>query len=318
MLEKIINYLENQMSDEERADFEQQLATDKQLRQETELMKDTLLGIELFGDDTLRNKLVNIENGLEQKGFFRSEAIIKPMAASYFPKIYWAAAASFLGVFFCAWYFWQKPKNATDFVAPTPVLIQPIQKDTAITSPISTEIVGKTTLKKETQTPKIAQAIDLSEKEMQAKYAKYLAIAEENYSTTASAVFSTERSTDETPEKIIIDSVFQLLKQKKYQNATFLLENAAFSSKYDAKIKILKAHTYFLAKKYPNALTYFKALADNGKSIYTEEAEYHLLLCYLADYQHFKNNFNSLSSKILSDKEHAFHESTQRVISQIK
>ncbi len=306
------------MSDEERADFEKQLAADEQLRQETELMKDTLLGIELYGDDALRNKLVNIENGLEQKGFFRSEAIIKPIAASYFPKIYWAMAASFIAILFCAWYFWQTPKNANEIVAPTPVLIQPIQKDTAITSPISTEIVEKTTLKKETQTPKIAQAIDLSEKEMQAKYAKYLAVAEENYSTTQSAVLSTERSSDEALGKIIIDSVFQLLKQKKYQNATFLLENAAFSSKYDAKIKILKGHTYFLAKKYTNALTYFKALADSEKSIYTEDAEYHLLLCYLADYQHFKNNFDNLSSKILSDKEHAFYENTQRVISQIK
>ncbi len=305
MLEKIIAYIENRMSAKERADFEQQLAADEQLRQETELLKDTLLGVELFGDENLRNSLTNIEKDLEKQGFLRAEATIKPLPRRNFTTIYWAAAASLIGVVSCVWYFWQQPTQP-QIVAPTPTIEEKQNAEPTI-------IVEK-------ETPKLLQKeekINLSEQEMQAKYAKYLAIAEENYALETASIFSTERNTDEVPEKVVIDSVFQLIKQKKYQKAASLLEKSTFSPKYDAKIKFLKAHTYFLAKKYPSARAYFKALVDNGKTIYTEEAEYYLLLCYLTDYQRLENNFNDLSSKIMIDKEHAFYENTQKTVRKV-
>jgi TolA-binding protein len=85
-LDRIHRYLQGQMSPEEARDFEQQLATDTTLGQTLEVERRLLRGLQLAGDAALQKKIAAVDETLEAEGFFRKEAIVKPITST--SKVY--------------------------------------------------------------------------------------------------------------------------------------------------------------------------------------------------------------------------------------
>lgn len=71
--ERIINYLQNQMSDSDRKNFELQMLNDLSLAQEVEEYRLTLKGVESWGDEQLRDIILQNEQEIEREGFFKEE-----------------------------------------------------------------------------------------------------------------------------------------------------------------------------------------------------------------------------------------------------
>jgi hypothetical protein len=312
-IEELINNSSNQ--DDSGITF----ASADALEQEAALWKDILKGVDFYGDENLRNELKAIEAKVESEGFLRigeefsntthlESGNKQESKIFYLSKKHWAIAASFLGIVCLTWFFMSKPKQ-NDIVAPTQNQQNITKNDTVKTETVLTDNNTKPTTPK---TKKI-ETTNLEKQKTDEKYTNYIAFAEENYDFKASMLYATERNFSADSEQLLMDSTLVLMQKKQYPKALYLLENHVFNPQYDAKIKAIKAHLYFSLKKYDLATSYFKTIADNPKSVYQEESEYYVLLCYLADYQQYRKSYQQLSTKISNDKEHSFYEKTLRL-----
>ena len=112
-LDKIEDYLNGLMPEEERKGFEEQLAEDPALKKELDLVQDMLAGIEQFGDDALKARIGAAQQELESEGFFEKKTgnvIALPTRRRQFSR-QWAAAASLLIICGAALFLWLKRSN---------------------------------------------------------------------------------------------------------------------------------------------------------------------------------------------------------------
>ena len=77
--ERIVKYLQQQMSVEEISAFEAEIHANPELKQEFDEYKLTLKGIEFWGDNKLRSLISDTDNELKNAGFFEEDS--KPKAA---------------------------------------------------------------------------------------------------------------------------------------------------------------------------------------------------------------------------------------------
>ena len=71
--DEIEQYLSNELIGEALEDFEQRLSTDKKFKEAVNLRKDTITAFESLDEDDFLAKVSNVENELNQEGFFISE-----------------------------------------------------------------------------------------------------------------------------------------------------------------------------------------------------------------------------------------------------
>lgn len=106
--DKIDRYIEGRMSTEELQDFEQKLKVDETLADAVALQSDLLKGIELFGDQQLRENIQQAEQNYTKKESFRKQQ--KPRVIKLFSIRNMAIAASFL-ILIVASYFLLRPTD---------------------------------------------------------------------------------------------------------------------------------------------------------------------------------------------------------------
>ncbi len=75
--EQIDKYINGEMKEEELNQFEEEIKADNELDKRVQIRRDLLLGIQLFGNNSLENVLYQIENQLDQEGFFLNEEHIR-------------------------------------------------------------------------------------------------------------------------------------------------------------------------------------------------------------------------------------------------
>lgn len=115
-LTEIENYLNEDISKEEKLDFEKQLAENEELIQEFTLYQNMMGGIDLEGTDLMRNELKDIQVKLEKEDYFNQEKttpkIIK-MESTKKTNKNWLAIAAGLLILIVAGILLQSPDKMT-------------------------------------------------------------------------------------------------------------------------------------------------------------------------------------------------------------
>ncbi len=342
--EQIIAYLEGSLTEEQQKAFEAAIQTDPTLAREIVIQRNLLAGAALYGEETLRASLLQLESQLEAAGFFETDPdadetllmgiemygeeqlkarISRTMveadapaaqprsALRIMPVLRWAAAASFLLMAAVAIYLWTKPRSdAPDH------LVKVDQTVDEPNAPENTSAVGdeESTAPPAEQSPKAKQP---SGPATTANPNRYLALAQQQYDFDQSLLAgSTLRSGDAAVETIALDSAVALIRSRQYPAAASLLESLPANTvggKYGPRLQMLRAHLHFINGAYDDARREFEDLAMSRRSVYSEEAEYVLLLCYLVGFDRYEREYLALSARILADPEHGYYEAVHQL-----
>ena len=115
-LTQIENYLSENISKEEKLDFEKQLSENEELAKEFKLYKNMIGGIDLEGADVMRNELKDIQAKLEKENYFNQKEttpkIVKMESTKKSNKTWWAVAAGLL-ILVVAGILFQSPNKMT-------------------------------------------------------------------------------------------------------------------------------------------------------------------------------------------------------------
>lgn len=112
-IDRIDAYLNDVLSEAERAKFEQELANDPALRQEFDLVQDILGGVELAGDEALKAQIGAAHHELATEGFFaKPEAkIVEMKPAQWGMRRVLAVAASVLLLVAAGVWWWSNSQG---------------------------------------------------------------------------------------------------------------------------------------------------------------------------------------------------------------
>ncbi len=88
--------------------------------------------------------------------------------------------------------------------------------------------------------------------------------------------------------------------EKRYQDAGTLL--GTYQPDEESTVQYLRGHINFKLENYNNSITYFQAVAENDFAPDVLEAEWYLLLSYLARGAQSKSDFETLAEKLATDK----------------
>ncbi len=115
-IDRIDAYLNDVLSEAERAKFEQELATDPALRREFDLVQDMLGGVELAGDEALKAQIGAAHAELANEGFFvKPEAkVIEMKPAQWGLRRVLAVAASLLLLVAAGVWWWSESQGSTN------------------------------------------------------------------------------------------------------------------------------------------------------------------------------------------------------------
>lgn len=280
--ELLIQYLQGELSAEETRALEARLRREPELSAELTSLQDLLKGIELEGDEQLKTSLSRVENRLDQEGFFETKKPAKKVFLGFDWQKLSAAAAVLL--LLGAWIFFQSKPRQTEIVTTPPAKnqdslwgsVQRNIRDTAPTPQTPTQ-----------QPPQKQSAPD-----------QLLALATKSYRTPA---FSDYRSTN---GRNAIDSAAYLYRTAQYPAMLRYVNRQPAEYQNQTRTKLFKAHAYLSMKQFGQALPILQQVVDSDEMPFSEESEYDLLLCYLANYGQYKAKFEQLSKKILADDGH--------------
>ena len=315
-IEQITDYLLGNLTASQKAILEAELIQNEALKEEVELMRNVLKGIEAKGDADFRQNLTQIEIGLEEESFFDTQNtdsqinIKKKINIFSMPIFHYAVAATLLGFGLIYWFFIQQNSSPNNIASTKSTennstqtqvenAILPIEKNIEL----PTEIPP---ISKPKATPPPEHFDVLTDQNVKAGVGKlaYLALAEANYTMPS---FAGGRGEKELVEQLI-DSAATHLRKKEFAKAIEVLENDIFNENDVTKSKTMRGHAFFGLKNYKASLALFQAVCDSKIMPYSEDSEYYLLLCYLTQYRNEKTKYETLKQKILQDTEHPAHE----------
>ena len=307
-IERIIDYLNGNMTPPQYSAFETLISKDAALAAEVEEMRVLMGGIEKYGDDKVKMQIKAVDKNLETANFFeqatRSIQSIQPTPLSFIKTntFRWLMAASVIGVTLMTWFVYQPQKPKGNIVVTPGTIEKPIEP----TIPQVIDTLPNIKEKGKDNADDLA-AVDDS---------KYINLLASTYQTPS---FAKMRSDVETVADLVyLDSVTTLMQRKEFKKAQNLFKNHRFSSDYQSYAMTLQGHISMKLKQYKQAESLFKQSIALGILPYSEDNEYYLLLAYLADYKRQSKAFDVLSQKILEDKGHSQYEKVVSLLGEMR
>jgi tetratricopeptide (TPR) repeat protein len=114
----------------------------------------------------------------------------------------------------------------------------------------------------------------------------------------------------------VLEEAGKAYDKKEFDKTIDLLKNTPVADENFGALELL-AHAYFQKKNHEAALPVFQNLLKMSGKKSREKSEWYLLLCYLTDYNHHKTDFQTLSNKILDNKDHNYFEKTTQLMKQV-
>lgn len=288
--EKIEAYLTGQLPPEEARAFEQDMAGDKALATEVEMQRLEHDAMELLLEKRLKSRMADWKNNPPPNPF----EVPPPLPPSNNNSL--KKWLPFLGltilVFSGLWYFMQpkeaavQPKNWPEDAPAAPATQQPQPN-----VPVATdeEKGAGTESQAPTTTPK-------NDKPTTQQNSRYLALATDNYDV---ADFSS--GLKGTGSEL---SVFELaaaaFDAKQYAKTIELLTKKEAGN--ESQVRYLRGHALFNLKRYGQAATEFKAVADNEFAPDFLSAQWYLALTYLAQGPASRAQFLKLAEELADAK----------------
>lgn len=307
-IERIVNYLNGDMTPPQYLAFETLISKDAALAAQVEEMRVLMGGIEKYGDDKVKLQIKAVDKSLETANFFEPDTTviksIQPTPLSFIKTntFRWLMAASAIGIALMTWFIYQ-PQKPTGNIVVTPNKVE------IPTEPTVPQVVD--TLPTIKEKPQV-NASDLAVVDD----SKYDDLVASSYQTPS---FAKMRSDGDTVADLVyLDSVTTLMQKKEFKKAQNLFKNHRFSTDYQSYALTLQGHISMQLKQYKQAESLFKQSIASGFLPYSEDNEYYLLLAYLADYKRQSKAFDVLSQKILADKGHSQYEKVVDLLGKMK
>lgn len=261
--DRIINYLSNQMSDSEKRDFEAQIKADASLANDVEGYKLTLKGVEVWGDEQLRDIIHSNEQDLKTEGFF-NESNKSIILQSTFRKPYnlnvwvkYAVAASLAILVVSMYFLFRTPASSETQTAFKQFYSVENQKIVEVISRLSPSGIAPST-------SELSDSLSLGLKYYQQKdYEKSVQI------------LSGFKAAPAVEGIRMFYLALSLIELKKVSEATSLLIPLADSNDFEMQEDaIWYLGLCYLSQKdgKSNAISLFKQLAQNEKSGYYSQA----------------------------------------------
>jgi tetratricopeptide (TPR) repeat protein len=323
LFDKIEAYINNALSPAEKKAFEADIANDDDLATAVQMHRLEHDGMERILETDLRQKMKQWETEVPQPPDEKVEQIFpKPR----FRKRIVLAVLSLLTLF-VVYFVLLKPAPKVEPIKNEPIKYDPTGKrltpqviDTGKTPIVSNEstpsvskpekpiikdnneqITKKDDVIVQNNTPQTTETTDTH----------YLALAEEVYEEPSSSAIRGSSSAN------VLSDASDAFYDKNYQKAIDLLKSVPNTDAQYAKSLVITGHAYFKLKQYKKAIPAFQELIKIGKP-YSEDAEWYLILCYLADYSKNKSLVDLGLKAILSNALHPHYKQAEGLQGKLK
>lgn len=312
--QQIDQYLLGQLDEATARAVEQRAATDADFAAELQLHRDILLGIELAGEERTKAQIAAADRALAAQGFFDPAPPAGPSSAGAFLKKYgWAVfAVALFSVGAVLWLRRELPKPSlpppsqlpTEPSAGKNVAENPASQPEVLPSPSGLPYPSVASPEKMPATPISASG-------------PWLAMAQEAWS---SPDYSGLRGGNEgTAAASSLSARAAVFFQKKdYVEAVALLKNVPPADPNYWLLSEMYAQACFLSGQTALAAERLRSIAASGQMPFAERAEWHLMLCCLADFPKGKAEFEQLVQRIGSDAGHPYTEAAKRLAELVK
>lgn len=319
--DKIEAYLTGQLTEEESLLFEQEAANDLQLASELSLQRLEHDAMDRMLEQELRNKMASswavsppVNPFLEKT----ETKVVQLDARKNWRVLRIAAAVG--GVLLIAALLWRLSNNK-----PPEIVNEPPKKETSgepstqetppIKVPEETEIVetpDEPVNKKERpkeESPKPERPANPPSQN------NYLAMAEDLY-TAPSSQASSLKSGDTPSEKSTILQAAEALDEGRYKETLTLLGPPAAGDQ--STERYIRGHAYFKTGKYGAAAEEFKIIAADEFLPNYQEAQWYLLLSYLAQLPKTEKEFKALANQLANDEYSDYRQEAKDLLEKVK
>lgn len=290
--ERIEAYLTGQLPPEDAHAFERDMAGDEALATEVEMQRLEHDAMELLLEKRLKSRMADWKNNPPPNPFEAPTPSPPPPAGNGS----WKKWLPFLGlailVFSGLWYFMQ-PKDE-----PVQPNNWPVDNPSAPTTPQEQPNVPiATDEEKGTDTEPQAPAPNpKNDKPPVQQNSRYLALATDNYDVTD---FSSGLK-GEGSEKSVFELAAEAFDAKQYAKTIELLAKKEAGN--ESQVRYLRGHALFKLKRYGQAATEFKAVAENEFAPDFLSAQWYLALSYLAQGPASRTQFLKLAEELADAK----------------
>lgn len=333
LFDKIEKYLTGKMSESERAVFEKEISENEDLAIEVEFQRLDHDVINVLVEKNLRHKMAEWQPNLPaEKSLLdnpplnivvnntnSSNGEAKVISLSSRFMRYAAAASVILGVILAGYWFFNKtePQNVIvntptkpDTIKTTPTPSNEPLKDKVAQTPVVTQdkTIGKTANKK-IEEPKESSTTPQYNNEL-------LAYAETNFEEDK--FINTNRTANESPKNDEI-AVIDAFNKKDYKHALELFQKLPPNNSVKILRQKLLGNIYFKEKQFNKAAVCFQAIIDAPNNEYDiETAEWHLLLCYVANLPSKAKESKNLLNSILKNSNHDYYKKAEILKEKLK
>jgi tetratricopeptide (TPR) repeat protein len=248
-----------------------------------------------------------------------------------------AAAASIALLFGVALWIFTKPKpigdivlNPIDTLARLP-LPTPFPKSDKENAPIAIDINKKpidTKIETKPESPKsnpspikppvVAEKTETPTHPIEeTSNSSYLAMAETAYKEDIPDYESMTATRGNNNSGGILEEAGKAYESKDFNKVLNLLKNTPISADNFSALELL-AHAEFQLKHYKAALPMFQNLLKLSGKRTQDRSEWYLLLCYLANYNQYQNEFKVLAQKISTTDGHDYKEQAANLLNKMR
>lgn len=308
--DKIEDFITGKLSSEEAAQFETEMNNDEELASEVQFQKLEHRAMDRLIELDLKSKMAKWDTSPPPNPFEDKPPPLKKNNGIWFTILIGLGALAIWGI------FQMSPSE-------TPLDVDQIEEPET-NLPTSPHIIPDSKNEKQEQQSKPPEEVKPSKSHVRIKKkpAKkkpvspkpkekpHIIFAMNNYKRPDN--FGTElRSKNDKTEESLYEKAVTKFYENEFRDVLRLL--GASSEEDESKNRYLRGHAFFNLKNYSKAQIEFLAVSTNEFASDALDAEWYLLLTYLAQMPEEKVNFETLASKLISDEYSDYQEQAQKL-----
>jgi len=307
-------YLNGELSSGELTAFEKAMNEDERFSMEVDLQRLEHHAMDRMLEMDLKTKMKTWDSTPPPNPFDTKNNVPPPPERTNW---IWWGIGGLLGVALL-WYF-MKPAESIELPeqieTETPEQIIPLEKESEETKQIEEEEEDAPIMAETKSNKPIEKKQTNKPQESVKKENPYRAIAMSQYEVPNN-LSSNVRSGEVSPDQSAYDKAATAFSKKQYKDALDYLGEP--SAEEESINSYLRGHIYFKLKNYNNAISSFQLVAENEWAPDALDAEWFLLLSYLAIGDKEKTKIDALTSKLAADDLSPYQEKAIKLLPAIQ
>jgi tetratricopeptide (TPR) repeat protein len=332
---KIEAYLCDGLPPAEKSALEKAIERDPKLKKQVEMQRLEWDGMEFLVEDDLRHKMKDWDSEMPfELATDTPDAKIVALRPIYIYRYHAAIAASLL-LAIGSWWLWQTKKVPVEqpvarVEQPKPIEVPTVEPSKPIVPPATAQVTPKKPIVTPAPTtktpvrPKVQPSAPVVEvpSPVAPEMPQTPPTVTEDYTATATLAyqevtppFTTSRTRSNEPDNPLTTAQ-KAYEQQDFKQVIALLNGTPLQEVHFEALSLL-AHAYFQQKNFAAALPIFEQLVEWSSRTTRLQAEWYLLLNYLAQYGQYKTQFKALAQKISQNPNHLYQKQAAKLLESI-